>query len=139
MRRFAPLALLILCLTACQPDDPSSVSNTQSQPAMTVTGEPGLVGTWTAGLVTAEPAPPPVVEPSDEVIPDGWNCNGPAYQCRGAEAEREREREQAEWLEEQEHWDRQGEEEAEAEANAPHTCEGAGIYGDYSPEGYADC
>ena len=151
-------AVALSALVGCEMGDESPVSQAAPQPAITVAGEPGVVGAWTGDHVTANPAPEPVAEPApaaepvpaavpeSEPIHDGWHCNGPAYQCRGAEAEREREDEynewvqdQLDWAEEQEYWDRQAEEEAEAEANAPHTCEGSGTYGDYSPEGYVDC
>lgn len=139
MRRLAPIALLFVALTGCQTSEASPVSEMVPQSAVTIGGAPGLVGAWTADHVTADPAPAPAAAPTAETFPDGWHCNGPAYQCRSAEAERQRERELLEWLEEQEDQHSQAREEAEAEANAPHTCEGSGIYGDYSPEGYVDC
>ena len=107
------------------------------QPSVMIAGESAVIGAWTGEVVTAESAPEPaaatapVAEPTQPDAP--------------AESEREKSsgEVQWEWFEEHgrgEDWDAPSpEEEAEAEANAPHTCEGSGIYGDYSPEGYADC
>ena len=71
-------------------------------------------------------------------IYDGWICGGPAYICRGESAEEEREDEYSEWADEN-NIPEDLEDEARAEGEAPHTCEGSGTYGDYSPEGYEGC
>lgn len=95
MKRVTCLAVLALTLAGCQSADASSAAEMVPQPAVTVAGAPGVAGAWSGELVTAHPAPEPVAVPAadpapeGESIPDGWHCNGPAYQCRGAEAERE--------------------------------------------------
>lgn len=147
-------AAVALALVGCQVGRAASdPADPLPQPAFTVAGEPAVLGSWIGEHVTAESAPEPVAVPATapatdtgtdaeeapdaEPIPDGWHCNGPAYQCRGAEAEREREEAYWDWVEEENGYD--SDDGYWFEDTNDTSCEGAGAYGDYSPEGYEDC
>ncbi|WP_156913808.1 hypothetical protein [Brevibacterium album] len=143
MKHLAVLASVAIALSGCSGAQHAAADGYESQPATVIPGTPGeVVGAHSPIAVTAVRAPDPA--PSSEhagSTQTGWDCerNWVGAYCRTAEESEDQARHQQDWADEQAEWNRQGEEEAEAEANAPHTCDGAGAYGDYSPEGYVDC
>lgn len=145
----ALLAIMLLagCSTDRREDAPQEEIVNQESITIPSNNPPGGIYEWENA--SADPAPEPVDDEAhkssgevqyeyfEEEIPPGWDCAGPAYQCRGAEAEREREEAYWDWVEEENGYD--SDDGYWFEDTNDTSCEGAGAYGDYSPEGYVDC
>lgn len=139
-------AVALSALAGCEMGDESQVSPAAPQPAITVAGELGVVGAWTGDHVTANPAPEPVAEPAPapEPVPATVPGDEPDREKSSGEV-------QWEWFEDQQNQDDDYWDQVEVdngydpndgywfEDGGEPTCDGAGTYGDYSPEGYADC
>jgi Spy/CpxP family protein refolding chaperone len=126
---------LLLCLAGCASEAASGAeAPPEPQRPAVIAGDPhDLVGAYEPALVTAVRAP----EPAPASPPPA------ADQSRDEPSSGEL---QWEWMQSQEYWDSVEEEHGYDpddgywfEDSSDPTCEGAGIYGDYSPEGYADC